>query len=361
MPPPPPPPLAAKPTVYDGVPPSHRPKPPAAGLGKNTPPLDREEFAMSRRTRRINQAIMFTVLVGVIVFAALSYSAWHEARERAAQQRAAEERAVREEIAHSARADAPELAARKLGIPLEKTLAKSGIALRLIPAGSFLMGSPASEIQRTDNEVQHTVRISKPFYMGKYEVTQGQWQKVMGNNPSHFKNVGESAPVKQVSWNDCHTFMAELCKLEGLPAGSVRLPTEAEWEYACRAGTQTAFCYADDLDSSMANFDGNYPYGNGSKEKYRERTMSVGSFQPNAWGLYDMHGNVWEWCQDWYGPYGTDDAVDPRGSNLGLVRVLRGGGWYVSAWRCRSANRDYGNPDYAHIHFGFRLVLFACQ
>jgi len=385
-PPPPPPPLAAKPTVYDGVPLSHRPNPPADGLGKNTLPPDCEDFAMflrSRRTRRINQAIMFAVLVGfIIVIAALSYSAWYGARERAAQQRAAEqqaaeqrateqraatkkaaeERVAREEIACSARADAPELAARKLGIPLEKTLAKSGIVLRLIPAGAFLMGSPASEKQRKDDEVQHTVRITKPFYMGKYEVTQGQWQKVMGNTPAKFKDVGANGPVERVSWNDCQEFLRKLEELEGLPEGSIRLPTEAEWEYACRAGTQTAFCYGDDLDSSMANFDGNYPYGNGSKGAYRESTMPVGSFKPNAWGLYDMHGNVWEWCQDWYGQYSTNDAVDPRGSNLGSVHVLRGGSWcYGGARDCRSACRYVSNPGSSWIDFGFRLSLPAGQ
>ncbi|MCX7001814.1 MAG: formylglycine-generating enzyme family protein, partial [bacterium] len=148
--------------------------------------------------------------------------------------------------------------------------------------------------------------------------------------------------------------------LEGLPDGSMRMPTDAEWEYACRAGTQTAFCYGDDLDSSMANFNGKYPYGNGRKGEFRERTVPAGSFAPNAWGLHDMHGNVWEWCQDWYGPDTTDDAVDPRGANSGSCRVLRGGSWIYGAVDCRSARRLGFDPGGA-FDFGVRLVLPAGQ
>jgi formylglycine-generating enzyme required for sulfatase activity len=279
-------------------------------------------------------------------------------KEKLAELEAAHKRFV-EMIKESAKPDAPQSAAKELGIPVEKSLSKSGIILRLIPAGEFIMGSPKSEGGRSDGEVQHAVRISKPFYIGKYEVTQGQWQKVMGNKPSEFKEVGENVPVEQVSWNDCQEFLRKLEELEGLPKGSIRLPTEAEWEYACRAGTQTAFCYGDDLDSSMANFDGNY--GKGSKGIFRKCTMPVGSFKPNAWGLYDMHGNVWEWCQDRYGPYDTDDAVDPRGANSGSSRVVRGGSWYADAGGCRSALRCIYSPDDADSVNGFRLSLPAGQ
>jgi len=255
-------------------------------------------------------------------------------------------------------AKAQQEAAAQLGIPVEKTLPKSGMVLCLIPAGVFSMGRPTSE---NDDEVQHAVKISKPFYMGKYEVTQGQWEKVMGSNPSHFIDSGVNAPAETVSWNDTRAFIRKLEKLEALPEGSIRLPTEAEWEYACCAGTQTAFCYGDDLDSSMANFNGNIPCGRGRKGEYRARTVPVGSFKPNAWGLCDMHGNVWEWCQDWSGPYATGDAVDPRGANTGTNRVVRGGGWGSSAYLCQSALRNKGLPDYANYYCGFRLCLPAGQ
>ena len=262
----------------------------------------------------------------------------------------------------NADAKAQQETAAQLRIPVEKTLPKSGIVLRLIPAGEFVMGSPTSEVGRSEHEVQHAVKISKPFYMGKYEVTQGQWQKVMGNNPAEFKKVGENGPVDQVSWHACTNFMAKLAVLEGLSAGSLRLPTEAQWEYACRAGTQTAFCYGNDLDRSMANISGVWSgrKGVGQEEYFFKGTLPVGSFKPNAWGLHDMHGNVWEWCHDWYGPYDTDDAVDPRGAKSGSNRVLRGGSWLIFAYVCRSAFRYDYYPNFAY-DFGFRLSLPAGQ
>jgi formylglycine-generating enzyme required for sulfatase activity len=250
-------------------------------------------------------------------------------------------------------------AAKDLGMPVEKMLPKSGIVLRLIPAGKFVMGSPAREAGRRLTEVQHRVYFRKPFYMGKYEITQGQWRKVMNSNPSRFKEVGDNAPVENVSWYGCQEFISRLCRLEGLQTGSLRLPTEAEWEYACRAGTRTAFSYGNHLDSNMANCNGNYPYGHGP---YRERTMPVGSFAPNAWGLYDMHGNVWEWCADWYGPYEADDALNPRGPSTGVHRVGRGGSYCASPNCCRSAYRsEYYEPGDAENGDGFRLVLPASQ
>jgi len=265
-------------------------------------------------------------------------------------------------------------AAKELGIPVEKTLPKSGIVLRLIPAGTFAMGSTRSERDAVidsvpegvrvelrkllDRETQHKVTLSTPFYIGKYEVTQGQWKKVMGKNPSCFTNAGDTAPVEMVSWSDCTRFMEKLAVLERMPKGSFRLPTESEWEYACRAGSKTAFCYGDDLDSSMANFNGNYPYGRGQKGEYRQKTVSVGHFEPNGWGLYDMHGNVWEWCADWYGEY-REEAGDPRGPATGSGRVTRGASWNIFAAYCRSANRYYREPGLAFSHGGFRLVMPA--
>ncbi len=166
------------------------------------------------------------------------------------------------------------------------------------PPGTFLMGSPPSEPQRWDDEQQHRVTLSKGFWLGVTPVTQAQWQAVMGSNPSHFQ--GDDRPVEEVSWDDCQEFCKRLAERDGQ---RYRLPTEAEWEYACRAGTTTPFHFGATLSTEQANYDGNYTYGEGKKGKYREETTPVGSFPANAWGLHDMHGNVWEWCQDWYGPY----------------------------------------------------------
>ena len=172
----------------------------------------------------------------------------------------------------------------------------NGVKLELmpIPAGTFMMGSPETEANRESHEVRHQVAISKPFYLGVYAVTQAQYRMVMGVNLSKFK--GDNLPVESVSWNEA----VEFCqKLSANTDRKVRLPTEAEWEYACRAGTTTPFNTGDTISTDQANYDGNHTYGNGSKGVFREKTTPVGSFPPNAWGLYDMHGNVWEWCSDW--------------------------------------------------------------
>jgi formylglycine-generating enzyme required for sulfatase activity/serine/threonine protein kinase len=224
----------------------------------------------------------------------------------------------------------------------------------LIPAGEFLMGSPENEPRRDPNEgPQRRIRISRPFYMGKYEVTQEQWERVMGNNPSEFK--GAENPVDQVSWNDCQEFLNKLNALvKG--RGTFRLPTEAEWEYACRAGTTTPFHTGNTISTDQANYHGNYNYGDGRKGVYRDKTVPVGSFRPNAWGLYDMHGNVWEWCQDWSGPYGKATETDPTGPKTGPSRVLRGGSWNHIPRNCRSANRNWNAPDRRLTNVGFRVV-----
>jgi len=226
----------------------------------------------------------------------------------------------------------------------------------LIPAGSFMMGSPSGEQDRDDDEKQHKVTLTNDFYIGKYEVTQAQWQAVMGNNPSYFK--GANLPVEQVSWDDCQEFIKKINELTNLRINGFRLPTEAEWEYACRAGTLTPFHYGNSLSSSQANFDGNYPY-NTSEGIYRKKPLPVGSFSPNAWGLYDMHGNVWEWCQDWYGEYPSGSVTNPTGANSGSHRVLRGGGWNSGARICRSAFRLNLSPDNRDNGLGLRLCLPA--
>jgi len=248
-----------------------------------------------------------------------------------------------------------------------------GIELVLTPPGSFMMGSTEADVQRafeqaqhdfgnnaklewfTPEKPQHEVRIREGFYMGRYEVTQAQWQAVMGNNPSHFK--GDNLPVETVSWNDAQAFIE---KLNQLNDGYIyRLPSEAEWEYACRAGTTTEFAFGNSLSSDQANFDGRYPYGGAAKGVYREKTTPVGSFQPNAFGLYDMHGNVWEWCEDVYhsnydgAP--TDGSARLSGGDSSL-RVLRGGSWYSFAFNLRSAIRVRITPGLRDVAYGFRLV-----
>jgi len=247
----------------------------------------------------------------------------------------------------------------RIKLPLEIKTRGTGIVLRLIPPGEFMMGSPKNEYLRTTDEQLHRVTITQPFYIGAYQVTQGQWRKVTGSNPSRFKEAGDDAPVERVSWKKCQAFLYKLEELEGLTLNRLRLPTEAEWEYACRAGTATAFCFGVRLDSRMANFAGSYPYGGTQNGVYRRKTTPVGSFQPNGWGLYDMHGNVSEWCQDWYGQY-TGDATDPTGPASGSGRVMRGGCWGSCARFCRSAHRSY-NPDIDMDFYGLRVCLPAGQ
>ncbi len=206
-----------------------------------------------------------------------------------------------------------------------------------------------------DNEKPvHKVTIGKPFYLGKFEVTQAEWKVVMESDPSYFK--GDDLPVENVSWDDCRKFIE---KLNGRRDGyEYRLPSEAEWEYACRAGTTTAFVFGETITTDRVNYNGNYPYGNAPKGAYREKTTPVGSFPPNALGLYDMHGNVWEWCQDrWHGNYegapNSGSAWEGGGEN---VRVLRGGSWNDFADLCRSAYRGGSTPDDRGSLMGFRVA-----
>jgi formylglycine-generating enzyme required for sulfatase activity len=219
-----------------------------------------------------------------------------------------------------------------------------GLELMPIPAGEFLMGSPEDEEDRYDNETQHLVKISRPYWMGKYPVTQGQWESVMGDNPSQFKEAGKDAPVEQVSWEDAMEFCQEVNLREAdegrLPQGyEFTLPTEVQWEYACRAGTTTAFHFGGILSSHQANFDGRYPYGDAEKGSYLGTTTPVGKYPPNAWGLYDMHGNVWEWCQDFAGGVG------------------RGCSWGSNGNYCRSACSVTFSLGNRGNSLGFRLCL----
>ncbi len=208
--------------------------------------------------------------------------------------------------------------------------------------------------------------MTKGFWLGQYEVTQGEYKRITGSNPSKFKEAGDRAPVENVSWEDATNFAMKLTERERaagrLPDGYMYgLPTEAQWEYAARAGTRTAFRYGDSLSSRQANFDGNYPYGGGGKGPYLKKTVEVGSYEPNQWRLYDMHGNLWEWCSDWYGEYPTGRRVDPKGPESGWYRVRRGGGWENDAQFCRSASRGRGPAVYRYEFLGFRLCLRKVQ
>jgi formylglycine-generating enzyme required for sulfatase activity len=229
-------------------------------------------------------------------------------------------------------------------------------AFRWCPAGSFMMGSPESEEERWENETQHRVTLSNGFWMQETEITQEQWESITGNNPSKFK--GSPLPVERVSWIDCQGYVS---KLNNVVSSGYKfsLPTEAQWEYACRAGTSTPFNFGSVLNGNKANCAGNYPYGTGTKGKYWEMTTTVGSYSANGWGVYDMHGNVWEWCRDWYGDYPSGNVTDPTGVNNGSHRVSRGGSWCSNARSCRSTYRNYYMPTFRDSNLGCRLVLIS--
>jgi eukaryotic-like serine/threonine-protein kinase len=233
---------------------------------------------------------------------------------------------------------------------LPQSLANSiGMEFRLIQAGTFKMGSPTSEGERSSDETQHEVTLTRPYYLGVYEVTQEQYEKVMGTNPSGFK--GPRHPVETVSWEDAQEFIAKLNALsaEQSAGREYRLPTEAEWEYACRAGEETAYSFGE--DPSVLGKYGWFEDNSGSK------THPVGEKQPNSWGLYDMHGNVWEFCQDCYGDYSAGAVIDPTGPSGGSFRVSRGGSWITRAAYCRSAYRHWNDPSYRNAPLGFRVAL----
>jgi uncharacterized protein (TIGR02996 family) len=260
-----------------------------------------------------------------------------------------------------------------------------GMRFVLVLPGTFLMGSPPGEEGRGDYEQQHEVRITRPFWLGTYPVTQGQWKAVMGSNPSYFSREGDGKervenvsnaeldlfPVESVSWKDAQDFLKKLAALDEAAKNGLqyRLPSEAEWEYACRGGHliqdsedghTLPFHFEQpisSLSSAQANFDGNHPYGGAEVGPYLHRTCKVGSYEPNRLGLYDMHGNVLGWCLDWYGDYLAAPAHDPSGPSGGSHRVRRGGIWYAEAWFCRSASRFCYEPGDRLNGLGFRVAL----
>ncbi|QQO07790.1 formylglycine-generating enzyme family protein [Breznakiella homolactica] len=253
----------------------------------------------------------------------------------------------------------------------------------LIPGGTFAMGSPSAEFLRESDETRRQVAVAS-FYMDRYEVTQGDYQRLTGNNPSHFRDAG--LPVENVTWFEAVRYCNALSEAEGLApaytvtgtgdnmlvswnreAGGYRLPTEAEWEYACRAGTGTPFSTGTAISTDQGNYYGTYPYtieehyfSQNQMEvragRYRDRTLALGSLPANPWGLYEMHGNVWEWCWDWYGPYDAADRDNPAGPASGNYKVNRGGGWNDFARHLRSAYRAAFPPGNRTFNIGFRLV-----
>lgn len=253
----------------------------------------------------------------------------------------------------------------------------------LIKGGKFQMGSPETEAWRSEDETQHTVTVGD-FYMSKYELTQKEYEEITGNNPSSFS--GEDLPVESVSWLDAVSYCNGRSEKEGLTpaytlegqtvtwnrgADGYRLPTEAEWEYACRAGTVTPFNTENSISASDANYYGHYPYeienNYFSQEnlttkpgEYRQTTVAVDSFSPNKWGLYNMHGNVGEWVWDYYGKFSTEEQTDPSGAENGTLRVYRGGGWNDFAKNMRSAYRATLEQSKESFNIGIRLVRNAC-
>lgn len=231
--------------------------------------------------------------------------------------------------------------------PTQRSFTNSiGMSFVLIPAGSFTMGSPTGEPGQDPDEQQHPVTISKAFYLQTTEVTQYQWTQVMGSQRSSFKDCGDDCPVERVSWPDAQEFIRGLNQKENV--NKYRLPSEAEWEYACRAGSKGRFCFGDE-EAKL----GEYAWYAGNSER---KTHPVGKKKPNALSLYDMHGNVLEWCQDWYGDYPTSHVTDPTGPKAGEKRVLRGGAWSSDARIMRSASRRWSGPNYRYNHTGFRVA-----
>ena len=226
--------------------------------------------------------------------------------------------------------------------------------MRWIPAGRFLMGSPKSELERYDDEVQHEVTISRGFWLAETTVTQALWRQVIGENPSEYE--GDQHPVDSISWDNCSDFIEKLNQHYQLSV-QFRFPTEAEWEYACRAGTQTPFHFGSNINTDYINFNGNYPYDKGKKCEYRGCTVDVSALPCNKWGLYQMHGNVWEWCFDFFDDHLKGLQVDPPGLKVGTLRVLRGGSWFNVGRDIRSARRIAFGPEVRDVNTSLRLAL----
>ena len=244
---------------------------------------------------------------------------------------------------------------RRFNVEVQEKIGTPAPELVEIRAGRFVMGSAAAEAGRNADETPHDVAISRPFFLGRFEVTQQEWEAVMGTNPSHFADCGATCPVEHVSFVDVQQFLEKL-NADATSQFVYRLPTEAEWEYACRAGTTTPFSTGANLTPDQANYNGRHPYAPSAPGVFRERPTPAGTFPANAWGLADMHGNVWEWTADWYGPYPSGPARDPRGPSTGEKRVIRGGSWFFDANSARCALRYTHAPADRGFSLGFRVA-----
>ena len=292
-----------------------------------------------------SQYVRFLLVSFLLVCGMIGCGEKNAAIEEGAQKAAMEEAAQKAAKEATAAQEEQERCSQSLRTPIE--VANSiEMKFRLIPAGEFMMGSPESDDDAASvSRPQHKVRITKPFYLGVYEVTQAEYEKVMGENPSKFK--GATNPVERVSWDDAVEFCKRLSTKEGK---TYRLPTEAEWEYACRAGTTTEYTFGDDPASLVE-----YAWDEGNSDG---KTHAVGEKKPNAWGLYDMHGNVCEWCADWYAPdyYAVSPTDDPPGPQTASHRVGRGGSWYDTAGNCVSSLRFGFVPSPRSANLGFRVA-----
>jgi len=250
--------------------------------------------------------------------------------------------------------------ARCLGLPIEVRTRRAGIRLRFVPSGTFEMGrGEDSEITALGHQEYyrpHRVALVRPFYLGVFPVTQREWKVVNGQTPSHFPYHDGSRPVEEVSWHDCEKFMASLCLLEGVAPGTYRLPTEAEWEYACRAGSTSAYNSGAHLSVLVANCIQPRPDDEAAELWWRMATTPVRMFPPNRWGFYDMHGNVLNWCLDWFAPYPEGSQTNPTGPADGRFKVLRGGSFDTPDLHCGSGYRHSGTPDHQYWDTGLRVL-----
>jgi len=230
----------------------------------------------------------------------------------------------------------------------------------LIRKGSFYMGNPYWRSDSSNNEKQHFVTITHDFWLAKMEVTQEQWQKIMGNKelhpekPSPLSCINSQYPIVSISYFDVQKFLQKLTNLSN--GNRFRLPTEAEWEYACRAGTSTNFSTGTSISDTLSNFNASIPSDYSAIGKYLGHSTTVGSYPPNLWGLYDMHGNAWEWVSDWYAPYSSEHTIDPCGPKSSTLKIIRGGSWYFGATNARSYSRRTHEPGLWGFSIGFRVV-----
>ncbi len=236
--------------------------------------------------------------------------------------------------------------------PLEVQTRKLGMRFRYVPSGTGWLGSPEKEARRSRLEaLPHAVTFAKGMYVSTFEVTQAEWEKLMGENPSDQQQSGKQAPVEMLSYVECEQFLRKLCALEGVPEGTYRLLTESEWEYACRAGSGDPVAFGKSLSSTQANFDGRYPYGAAEASDFIRKTIAVGSYPPNAFGLYDMHGNVWEWTST-----RKSEGTTSSSSDDSRKQVIKGGSYQSVGKACRSATRAYQNPERKSWSIGFRVL-----